>query len=174
MGKRAELRVSLCRCVLAEFGYSPRQCERLLVEGTPEDMLQKTSDVILDSHFGLSMDWRGELEEEFLEPLAEIAEHLGVKFEYDTDEDDADQADVTITVGGKSRTTRVCYRPNKDSLDDVAKAIQKASGDRLIFRALHIYRDSDTYCYAVLSPARWSSVKVAAGSAFGSIFAELK
>ena len=174
MGTRDELSVSLCRSILAEFGYSSRQCERLLVEGTPEDMLQKLSDAILASKFGLSMDWRGELEEEFLEPLTEIAERLSVEFEFETDEDDPDQADVTITAGLKSRMARVCYRPNKDSLDDVAKVIQKASGGQLIFHSLRIYEGSDTYCYAVLSPTLWASVKTAAGSAFGSIFAELK
>jgi hypothetical protein len=166
--------------VLAAFGYPADECEQLLTKGGSNPIaesdacnLQKLSDLILDTPFGMIHDWRGDPTAAFLTPLARIAATFGVKVEAKYDEEDLDAVTLKVRAKGRPRSVRGRTGPAEvalPSLYELAKRVEKAAGGRLVTRVVRIYEPSDTWGYVTLSPERWRVIQEAAGEAFEKIF----
>jgi hypothetical protein len=141
------------------------------IEGWPLEMVElrtRLTDLILESPYGITVDWRGELAE-LLEPLADgIAGECGVEIEVNFI--DEDSANVTVIVDDNARQITLQYRPNEDDLRDSARLLQQASAGHCEFHELRESADSDTYCWAILSPERWARVRSHLGESFGEVF----
>jgi hypothetical protein len=166
--------------VLAAFGYPAEACQHLLTKGGSNPLagsdasnLQKLSDLILDTPYGMIQDWRGDPMAGFLTPLARIAATFGVKIEAEYDEEDLDAVTLKVRAKGRPRSVRGRTGPAEvalRSLYELAKRVEKASGGRLVTRVVRIYEPSDTWGYVTLSPERWRVVQEAAGEAFEKVF----
>jgi hypothetical protein len=178
-----DLDPAVCCRVLAAFGYPDKDCERALAVGGSNPLadpdasnLQKLTDLILDTPYGMSMDWRGDPtdpEYGFLACLARIAATFGVQIEAEFDEEDVDAVMLKERIGKRTRRVRGRTGPAGvalSSLYELAKRVEGASGGRLITRVVRIYEPSDTWGYVTLSPERWRAVEEAAGEAFTKIF----
>jgi hypothetical protein len=166
--------------VLAAFGYPADECRQLLAKGVSNPLadsdasnLQKLSDLILDTPYGTSQDWRGDPTSEFLTPLARIAASFGIKIEVEYDDEDLDAVTLKVRATGRPRSVHGRMGPAEvalPSLYELARRVEKASGGRLVTRVVRIYEPSDTWGYVMLSPERWRKVEEAAGGAFEKIF----
>jgi hypothetical protein len=170
----------VCCRVLAAFGYPAEECEGLLAKGgwnpcaKPDaSNLQKLSDLILETPYGMSLDWHGYPEEGFLTPLIRIAAEFGVRIEVKHDEVDLDSVTLSVESDGHWREVAGTIGPAEEvlpALAELGKDVEEASGGRLVTRVVRIYEPSDTWGYVALSAERWQAVKDAAGKAFARIF----
>lgn len=171
---------AVCCQVLAAFGYPAADCEKLLDKGgwnpcaEPDaSNLQKLSDLILETPYGMSMDWCGDPTDDFLAPLTRIAAEFDVRIEVKHDEADLDAVTLSVETEGNWRQVNGTIGPAEvvlTSLAELGQDVEEASGGRLVTRVVRIYEPSDTWGYVALSPERWQAVAEAAGEAFGKIF----
>ncbi|MBL8799054.1 MAG: hypothetical protein JNM56_34530 [Planctomycetia bacterium] len=171
---------AVCCRVLAAFGYLATDCKRLLEKGgwnpcaKPDaSNLQKLSDLILETPYGMSMDWRGDPTDSFLKPLARIAAEFDVRIEVKQDEVDLDAVMLWVETDGHWRQVAGTIGPADEvltSLAELGQDVEEASGGLLVTRVVRIYEPSDTWGYVTLSPERWRTVKKAAGKHFEKLF----
>jgi hypothetical protein len=177
-----DLDIDTCCCVLAVFGYPADECEELMTGEGPNPLaepdasnLVKLTDLMLDSPFGMIVDWRGDPVGGFIEPLCKIAAGCGVAIEAEYDEDDLDAVTLIVQAGGK--THRVVGRTGPaevalPALAELGRGVEQASGGRVVTRVAAIYQPSDTWGYVALSPEQWRTVQEAVGAGFGRLFVE--
>ena len=158
------------RRVLACFDFAPAKLESLFPSGQ-RNYLGKLTTKILDSRYGIVFDWRGDFSKEFLAPLCRIGRRLGANLTYKYLEPPRDLAEVSLNNGQDTTKTSIEYVNNRfSSLIEGVRNLEKASGQRLVFRLLAKCHPSDTLCAAVLSEDRWEHVRTVAGAAFHDIF----
>ncbi len=178
-----DLDADVCCRILAAFGHPAKDCPRLLEAGTDNTRgdpdatnLQKLSDLILETEWGLAVDWRGEALDEdygFVPWLVRIAAGCGVGIEMELDDDDLDAVVLKVRVGKRTRRVEGITGPAEvslPSLAELAAGVAKASGGRVVTRVVRIYEPSDTWGYVALCQERWRAVEKAAGDAFAKVF----
>jgi hypothetical protein len=81
-----DLPSDVCCRVLAAFGYPTENCPDILAKGgmnTADDPEasneQKLTDLILETDYGMILDWRGDPESQLLNPVVKIGALFGVQ-----------------------------------------------------------------------------------------------
>ena len=182
MASDRDLDIETCCRVLAVFDYPVDECQALMEEEIPNPLaepdasnIEKLTDLILHSPYGMVVDWRGDPTEDFIEPLIEIAARCGVSIEAEFDDEDLDA--VILIVGDGDETHRVAGRTGPaevalSSLAELGRAVERASGGRVVTRVVAMYEPSDTWGYVAMSPSQWRQIREAVGGAFGRLFVE--
>jgi hypothetical protein len=145
--------LSMAQKILATFGITrPTRAYERWVKGDGFD-LKDFGDVVAESPFIFTIDWRAWLQEE-LETIARALSLLGVRLEMELEEE-GESGIVSCGV----RRAEVVYRPNDGDLDHVFRALQSIVPDNLEFRASPDNSGSDTAVYAVLPRDEWAELE---------------
>ena len=127
-------------------------------------------DVLGDSPFIVTMDWRGMLDD-FVEEVLPALAQLGVELSYGSD----GSGNAGVLTAGDGRKEPVRYVPSAgDDFNRVIAAIQRLAGPGVEFRASPANEGSDGWTYAVLARDEWAALDSMHPEPVGALFAPLK
>ena len=135
-----DLNLSVCNRVLIAFSYPSKECRQLMRESGINPLaepdasnLQKLSDLILDTPYGIIQDWRGDPTDGFLTPLIRIAAGFDVQIKAEYHDEDLDAVTLIVLAGRQLRRIQGRTGPAEvalSSLYELAKRVEKASFGR--------------------------------------------
>ncbi len=151
--------------ILATFGITkPTRAYERYVKSDGFDV-NDFSDVLFESPFIITVDWRGWLQEE-LETIATALKELGQPLSFHLDEEGN-----YGSVEANGRKAMVKYVPNdEDDFDAVVKAVQTVISPSIEFRESPGNRGSDSWTYAVLPKDEWAELQNVAGPVVSYFF----
>ena len=148
--------IEIAHMVLATFGITTQttKYERWVkVDGFNADDFEE---VLGDSPFILSFDWRGAIDED-LDYVREALSKLNVSIKLNFDEPENNSG--VVECNGKRANVRYVPNDSCTSWFDVIKAIQGIMPPGIEFRASVDNGGSDTDVYAVLPVVEWVSLE---------------
>ena len=164
-----KIKVDTANEILANFGISrPSRNYERWCRGD-HFLLEDFDEVLFESKYIRVFDWRGSLGDE-LEDLISLMPDFGLTLEAEISECGTS---AVINCGTESREVR--YLPAEESdFNDVLRALNDVTPDKIEFRTSKLYEGSDSWLYAVNGPEEWGEVDEIAPEVISHFFQKLQ